>query len=230
MEITPLSKASSATAVRNELVAMIKAHRFPVGTKLPGEIRLAQSFGVSRPVVREALGGLRAAGLIESRAGAGTFVINDRIPDTGLSLLGTTNSAELHEVRTHLEVPGAGLAATRRSSEQLEKLRAIVEEGNEDDDIVEWVRGDLRFHITIAEMTGNTLHTRLISELRELQFEQSVQMARMMGGLGAPIAEHGAIFEAIRDGDAERASRAMTEHLDAIRERVQIAQSFQERS
>jgi DNA-binding FadR family transcriptional regulator len=195
---------------------------------LPGEIHLAEAFGVSRPVVREALGGLRAAGMIESRSGAGTFVTSDRAASAGLSLLGTTNSAELYEVRTHLEVPGAALAAARRSPAQLVALQQLVGSSSEDDDIVEWVRDDLRFHVAIAEMTGNSLHTRLVSELRELQFEQSVQMARRLGGLGAPIAEHGAIVDAICDGDAERAARAMTDHLTAIRERAEIAQGYDE--
>lgn len=107
-------------------------------------------------------------------------------------------------------------------------MQAIVEGSSQDDDIVEWVRDDLRFHVAIAEMTGNSLHAQLISELRELQFEQSVQMARRLGGLGAPIAEHGAILHAIRDGDPEAAARAMADHLAAIRERAQIAQSYEE--
>ncbi|WP_064745311.1 FadR/GntR family transcriptional regulator [Pseudonocardia acaciae] len=226
--IAPLSRTSSAVAVRDELAAMIRDGRFPVGSRLPGEIHLAEAFGVSRPVVREALGGLRAAGMIESRSGAGTFVIGRDRSDIGLSLLGTTNSAELHEVRMHLEVPGAALAASRRSDEQLARLREIADGSGEDDDVVEWVRADLRFHVLIAEMTGNSLHARLVGELRELQFEQSVQMARRLGGLGAPIREHGAIVEAIGDGDPERASRAMSEHLGAILDRAQIARSYQE--
>lgn len=250
MNITPLSRTSSATAVRDELVALIRGGRFPVGSRLPGEIHLAEAFGVSRPVVREALGGLRAAGMIESRSGAGTFVIGTGRVDVGLSLLGTTNSAELYEVRMHLEVPGAALAAARRSDAQLAQLQEIVQRDphrsgsnqqksahqappasqarkqRSDDDVVEWVRADLRFHVAIAEMTGNSLHARLIGELRELQFEQSVQMARRLGGLGAPTSEHGAIFEAIRDGDPERASRAMADHLTAIRDRAEIATGY----
>lgn len=224
MDITPLSRTSSATAVRDELLALVRSGRYPVGSRLPGELHLAEAFGVSRPVVREALGGLRAAGVIESRSGAGTFVTGDGRSDTGLSLLGRTNSAELHEVRMHLEVPGARLAAARRSAAQLAQLEEIAT--GDDTDVVEWVRADLRFHVLIAEMTGNGLHARLISELRELQFEQSVQMARRMGGLGAPISEHGAILAAIRDGDAERASRAMGEHLTAIRDRARIATGY----
>lgn len=228
MDITPLSRTSSATAVRDELVALIRGGRFPVGSRLPGEIHLAEAFGVSRPVVREALGGLRAAGMIESRSGAGTFVIGAGRADVGLSLLGTTNSAELYEVRMHLEVPGAALAAARRSDAQLDRLRELARGGtHQHDDVVEWVRADLRFHVAIAEMTGNSLHARLIGGLRELQFEQSVQMARRLGGLGAPTSEHGAIFEAIRDGDPGRASRAMADHLTAIRERAEIATGYQ---
>lgn len=228
VEITPLSRTSSATAVRDELVSLIRSGKFPVGSKLPGEIRLASDFGVSRPVVREALFGLRDAGMIETRSGAGTFVINERPSNVGLSLPGGTNSAEFYEVRMHLEVPGTALAAERGSAAQISELQAIVEGSSADDDVVAWVRDDLRFHVAIAEMTGNSLHARLVRELRELQFEQSVRMARRLGGLGAPISEHGAIFAAIRDGDPDAAARAMTNHLTAIRARAQIATAYEE--
>ncbi|GLE52334.1 FadR/GntR family transcriptional regulator [Mycobacterium montefiorense] len=225
----PILRTTSATAVRDELVTLIRSGHFPVGNRLPGEIALARSFGVSRPVLREALGGLRAAGMIESRSGAGTFVISATGTDAGLSLLGTTNSTEFFEVRSMLEVPGAGLAAQRRSTIQLDQLLELAATNSEDADVVTWVRNDLRFHTAIAEMTGNSLHVRLISQLRELQFEQTVQTARRLGGLGAPTAEHAAIVDAIAAADAEGAKAAMAAHLRAIQERAQIAQAYGER-
>ncbi|BBY24639.1 FadR/GntR family transcriptional regulator [Mycobacterium stomatepiae] len=225
----PIRRTTSATAVRDELVTLIRSGHFAVGNRLPGEIALARSFGVSRPVLREALGGLRAAGMIESRSGAGTFVTSATGTDAGLSLLGRTTSTEFFEVRSMLEVPGAGLAAQRRSTKQLDQLLELAATNSEDADVVTWVRNDLRFHTAIAEMTGNSLHVRLISQLRELQFEQTVKTARRLGGLGAPIAEHGAIVDAIAAADAEGAKTAMAAHLRAIQERAQIAQAYGER-
>src|SRR5262245_19736716 len=113
-----LTKASQA--VEAQLLALIQSGAIRVGEKLPGEITLAQEFGVSRTVVREALGALKALGLLSSRSGSGTFVIAVEPRGSPLSLADGYTSDELHELRMHLEIPGAGLAARRRTSDQLE--------------------------------------------------------------------------------------------------------------
>ena len=220
MSIQPVPRGSSANSVYQQLLALIQAGTFPVGSKLPPELELVRLFQVSRPVIREGLGGLRSAGLIESRAGAGTFVMAATPQTQGLTLLGKFGTADLHEVRHHLEVPGAGLAATRRSEAQLADMVELVERNRAERDVVHWVRDDLRFHVTLAEATGNALQVQLITDLRELQFEQTVTMARLLGGLAAPDLEHQAIVEAVGQQDELGARRAMTAHLNAIRDRV----------
>jgi GntR family transcriptional repressor for pyruvate dehydrogenase complex len=220
MSIQPIPRGSSADAVYQQLLALIQSGKFAVGSKLPTENELAQSFGVSRPVIREGFGGLRSAGLVESRAGAGTFVIAANPRSQGLILMGGYNTEELHEVRQHLEVPGAGLAALRRDEAQLAEMTELVERNRAERDVVNWVRDDLRFHVKLAEATGNALQVRLVTDLRELQFDQTVTMARLLGGLAAPDAEHQAIVDAVREKDEVGARRAMAAHLNAIRDRV----------
>jgi DNA-binding FadR family transcriptional regulator len=218
--IEPIARGSSVDAVRTQLVELIQNGEFAVGARLPSEHELARSFGVSRPVIRESLGGLRSAGLIESRAGAGTFVTARNPTTPGLLLLGRYDTNHLHEVRQHLEIPGAGLAALRRSESQLAELHEIVDRTRDEHDVVNWVRDDLEFHVAIAAATGNELQVRLVRDLRELQFEQTVAMARALGGLAAPDTEHGAIVAAIHERDAAGAERAMAAHLDGIQQRV----------
>jgi len=107
-EIPPRVRA--ADLIRDQLLELIRSGGLEPGTKLPGEHELARRFGVSRPVVREGLGALRAAGVVESRSGAGSYVKAAR-PESTLLLLGRYSPEQFHEVRCHLEVPGAGLAA-----------------------------------------------------------------------------------------------------------------------
>ena len=98
-----------------------------VGQKLPSETELARTLGVSRPAVREALGGLRAMGLVESIDGRGTYVNASAPSSRGPSLLDRYSTDKLHEVRSHVEIPGARLAARRRGPEQIARRRSIVE-------------------------------------------------------------------------------------------------------
>jgi len=214
-----ISRQTAAEAVRDQLLALIQAGTYPVDTKLPSEQELARSFGVSRPIVREALGTLRSAGVLESLSGSGSFVRATEPGKGGLLLLGHYSPDDLHEVRAHLEVPGAGLAAKRRTARQLAALEEIVKRHATRTDVVDWVQDDLAFHVALAEASGNELQAKLVAELRELQFEQTVVVARIAGGLEVPEAEHRAILDAVADQDAAGARKAMTAHLGAIRRR-----------
>ncbi len=170
--------------------------------------------------MREAIGALRAAGVLETRTGSGTFVLSAPPRPGPLRLLGRYAPADLHEVRMHLEIPGAGVAALRRSEEQLSALEQILARHAGRTTAAEWVEDDIAFHDTLAEATANPLHARLIAELRELQVEQSIVMAELRGSLGAPEDEHRAIVDAVRAQDAEGARAAMAAHLEAIRRRL----------
>ena len=220
--VRAVQRKSAAEMVRDELLRLVKEGVFAVGARIPTELELSRAFGVSRPVIREALGGLRMAGILQSNGGAGTVVV--ALPAVGLRLEGGYSSAELHEVRRHLEVPGAALAATRRRRDHLARLKEIVDRHANCETVEEWVKDDLAFHVTLAEATGNSLQTRLVAELRELQFEQTVVMAERLGGLAAPEQEHRAILNAIRRRDPKAAQEAMKAHLDAILQRSRDAE------
>lgn len=220
--VRQIQRPSAAESVRTQLLALIQSGALAVGDKLPSEHELARQFGVSRPIVREGLGALRAAGIIESRSGAGTFVTATEPTRSGLELLGRYAPEDLYEVRTHLEIPGAGLAAQRRTGEQLARLKEILGRHATHNDPLEWIEDDLAFHVLIAEATNNELQARLVRELRELQHDINLAVARMTD-LDAPLAEHRAIVEAIERRDAEAASAAMAAHLTAILDRTRTA-------
>ena len=115
--IKPSIKLSDQVA--SALEAEIRAGRIQAAEKLPTEAVLAQQFQVSRTVVREAISRLQASGLVETRHGIGTFVL-DTPSTTGLRIdpatIGTLRDLlAILELRISLEVESAGLAAQRRS-------------------------------------------------------------------------------------------------------------------
>jgi GntR family transcriptional regulator, transcriptional repressor for pyruvate dehydrogenase complex len=203
--------------VHAQLLRWIESGQLEVGSKLPSEHELAESFGVSRSVVREALRGLGTMGLVCPRNGRGTFVTSTRPVHGGVALLGRASTDELDEVRSHLELPGATLAARRRTPAQLVALGDIVEAQSQCTDPEEWVRLDAAFHIVIAEATRNRVQVQLVENLRELLVEQSIAVARVPGRLPAATEEHRAILAAVGSGDEAGARAAMARHLERIR-------------
>jgi GntR family transcriptional repressor for pyruvate dehydrogenase complex len=220
LKVRRIERASAPDAVRDQILELIQGGQLEVGAKLPSEQELARSFGVSRPVVREGLGRLRSIGVIESRSGSGSFVKSARIAPQGLLLAGGYTSDELHEIRAEIEVPGAALAATRRTEQQLAVLTEIVERHTHQPDAEDWVADDLNFHVALAEASRNSLRVRFVTELRELQSELSLTVARIQGGLAAPVEEHAAVVAAVRKRDPQAATVAMQAHLEGIRDRL----------
>ncbi len=181
-----------------------------MGEKLPSEHELARLLGVSRPVLREALGHMRALGLIVSKNGRGSFIASI---SRGPLLLGRYSLDELHELRSLLEVQSAVLAAKRRERRDVDRLQKSVDalercEGHE-----KWVKLDAAFHVALANATGNRLHAHLVEHLRGVLIEQSQVVSAVEGRIARANREHRSIYEAVRAGDAELAEQAMSAHL-----------------
>jgi DNA-binding FadR family transcriptional regulator len=192
---------------------LIRSGELGEGQRLPAEHRLAATYGVSRSVVREALGGLRSLGLIVSRVGSGSYVSRATDP----ILLGRYSAGELHEVRTHLEVSGAGLAAERASGAQRDRLRRLVAEMDACTGPRRWARLDSDFHVALAEATNNQVQVRLVTDLRHLLVEYSALANAMERGRRERAqAEHRRILDAVVAGDRDAARAAMALHLDRV--------------
>lgn len=212
--VQPLARQSAADLVRSHLIEMIESGCYKVNDRLPSENELSRSFGVSRPVVREALRSLNALGLTTSQTGRGTFVAADR-RNTPL-LLGHYSPHHLREVRSLLEVPSARFAALRRSKEDVERIGRTLEELGEAASPEAFHALDAQFHIQIAEASGNPLFSRLIEGLRAVLEEQSLAITGLEGRRARAMAEHHAVFEAIRRRDPQAAGEAMAAHLEAV--------------
>ncbi|GAA0517148.1 GntR family transcriptional regulator [Saccharopolyspora subtropica] len=198
-------------AVLAHLRGAIERGEYAIGDKLPAEASLSKEFEVSRSVVREALRGLQALGLTVSRTGKGTFVVSNEPVDN--PTFGPYSARDLLEVRRHVEVPAAGYAARRHTSDHLDVLTELLERMDRETDNTAWVALDSLFHITIAQASGNPVFGKVIEEIRDALARQSALLNQLGDRRPASNHEHRVLVEAISSGDENAATEAMTEHL-----------------
>jgi GntR family transcriptional regulator, transcriptional repressor for pyruvate dehydrogenase complex len=213
----------------------IHAQLLKPGAKLPTEAEIMKSYAVSRTVVREALSRLQAAGLVETRHGVGTFVLQPR-PGQGFGIdpadvATAADVIDVLELRISLETESAGLAAQRRSDAQLGEMRAALDafEANVGG-AGDAVSPDFRFHLAIANATGNRYFADIMSHLGATLIPRArIKSSRLAAEdlsqyLRRVNREHEEIYSAIARGDAESARAAMRIHLTNSRERLRRAQ------
>ena len=238
----PLRKRSTnlAQGVVDVLTQRILLGQLKPGEKLPSESTIVLEHGVSRTVVREAISKLQASGLVETRHGIGTFVLEPPAPSAPMGLDPATvvtmrDVLALLELRISLETEAAGLAAARRSDDQLAQLRAALDSfeacaraGQET------VAPDMAFHLLLAQASGNRYFHDILSHLGTNIIPRArLNSARIAQDdpaqyLERVIQEHEAIYGAIARGDAEGARGAMRTHLSNSRERLRRAQEASE--
>jgi DNA-binding FadR family transcriptional regulator len=130
--------------------------------------------------------------------------------------LGQYSARDLTEARPHIEVPAAGLAAQRRTEEELETLRHIVAAMTTETDPEAWVALDSSFHAAIARASGNKVFASVVTDIRGALAFQSETLNMVADRQHASDIEHQQILTAIEAGSAEAASKAMAEHLFAV--------------
>ena len=212
---SPLARLSAAEAVFNAIRGAIESGRLAVGDKLNPEAALAQEYGVSRSVIREALRSCNALGLTVTRTGRGTFVVADHVAND--LVLGQFSARDLNEARPHIEVPAAGLAAERRTAEDLDILRAMVASMAVETDPEAWVVLDSGFHAAIARASGNKVFESVVADIRDALTHQSETLNLVTEDRQhASNEEHQRILDAIESGSAPDASTAMSAHLRAV--------------
>lgn len=207
-------RVSAAEAVFKAIRAAIEGGELAIGTKLSSETALAQQYGVSRSVVREALRSCMALGLTSTQTGKGTFVVASRA--TGDLVLGQYSARSLMEARPHIEVPAAELAALRRTDDQLEQLRGIVDAMVHEDDPEIWVSLDASFHAAVARASGNGVFEQVVNDIRDAMAKQSETINLITGRQRQSDDEHLLILDAIAHGFATEAGHAMAVHLSAV--------------
>jgi GntR family transcriptional regulator, transcriptional repressor for pyruvate dehydrogenase complex len=223
-----------ATELRSQRVArvlceQIAHHNLQPGAKLPSEKALASHFGVSRPVVREAIAMLKADGIVETFQGSGAFVrkLEARPPD-GLDVLtrASVNSLlDLIAVRQVIEGEIAARAAAERSADQLAaidealaRLRRVQAAGESG------VAEDRAFHQAVANACGNAYWRKIVDALAP-SMEIAIGVTRLNEALrrdfGVEVEqEHAALRDAIAAGDSEAARAAAQRHMEHSAKRI----------
>lgn len=214
--------------VFGQLQERIVSGEFPSGSKLPGEHDLATLLGVSRPVVRDALGRLREVGLVYSRQGSGTFVRVFDAQRTSLGFSPVKSIADIqrcYEFRLTIEPDAAFFGALRRDETALRNIRAALAELREATrDQTHRSDVDFLFHRAVAESANNHYYTACLDALRQhIAVGMNLHGLSLMGPLvklEQVYEEHRDICEAIATGEAELARERMREHLEGSRNRL----------
>ncbi|MET3495993.1 DNA-binding FadR family transcriptional regulator [Variovorax boronicumulans] len=216
-----------------DLGEKIRSQSLRPGDKLPTESAIMQAYGVSRTVVREALSKLQAGGLVETLHGVGTFVLQPRPGgvfrlDPG-EIAASVDVLAVLELRISLETESAGLAASRRTDEQLMAMRQALDDFEHNVAVAgDTVAHDFRFHLQIAQSTGNPYFADIMRHLGTTIIPRTrISAIRIQDG-GAYLSrvnrEHEEIYAAIARRDPESARAAMRIHLTNSRERLRMAQ------
>lgn len=202
----------------------IREGRLKPGEQLLAERELALQFGVSRTAVREAVKTLSEKGLVEAYSGRGTFVTSGRSQSMRHSLDSFMKSGDLQsstyvaEMREILEPEFTALAAVRIGEQHLGMMReavAVMDRSLEQPDA--YIEADLDFHLALAEAAGNPLILSLLDSLVGVLREQRMGIFAVAGGPDRGQAHHKLILQAIEQGSASKARKAMRDHLEQVR-------------
>jgi GntR family transcriptional regulator, transcriptional repressor for pyruvate dehydrogenase complex len=218
--VVPMNRDRLYEQVAQQIQELIVVSRWPAGQKIPAERDLGERFGVSRPVIREALRALAERGLVSIRPGRGIFVTDldvDALKEPMKLMFQRRNFSyeNLVETRRVLEVEIAGLAAGRAEPDQVDKMRAAIDEMDATiGESEEFIKADHAFHVALAEATQNPLLPMLIDSVGELVRETR----RLVIGVGGSQTRgqyyHRRLLDAVERRDAAAARKTMGEHLN----------------
>jgi GntR family transcriptional repressor for pyruvate dehydrogenase complex len=217
-----------SSEVAKALLDAVFSGQITPGTRMPSERQLAESFGVGRFVVREALKSLGLLGLLEVRQGDGTYVkspdssLLPRVVEWGL-LVGEQRTSDLVETRQHLEPITARLAAERRSDDDLAQIRAHLHGMRDAGDNALFVDADVAFHLSIAAATGNTVLSNMLASISSLLNVWIRNVVDAAESTEPSYLEHVPIFEAIDARNPAAAGEAMRAHMEGAACRLNAA-------
>lgn len=205
----------------------IKSGEYSAGEQLPPERELAQKLGISRNLLREAIGALEALGVIEvkkrlgifvSDVGFQEFVENNRF----IPLWSSDLIPQFFEMRLTIDVKAAQLAALRRDETELQKMReCLYELANVDISTPEGKKAHAHYefvlHNLVVAAAHNTIFSRIFeglmmvmernTEILHIDLTKDVEWADMV------VEHHRGIVNAIEDRNADRAGKIMERHL-----------------
>jgi len=223
--LKPIKKESVRIQVFRQLRDQVLRRNWLPGSKIPSEHELSRTMQVSRVSIREGIQHLVSLGIFETRHGEGTFVselkgeifFNSLIP---LLALDETDVFHVLEYRLIVEKGTAPLAAERATEQDLADLERVYDKMVQyRDDVAEFAKADLEFHLVLAKATGNSVLIKVNNVLRTVL---SISMENIVSALGMEdgLHYHRLLIDAVKARDEKGAERLMEEHLLRTIERL----------
>lgn len=217
MSLQAAQRSSLVTQVIEQLQEQVGSGTWRVDERIPPENTLAETLGVGRNTVREAVRALCHTGLLECRQGDGTYVrATSELSGAMRRRLSSAELVETLEVRQGLEVTAAGLAAGRRTDDDLAALSAALRARDDawaSGDTTAFVDADMAFHVAVVHAAHNSV-------LSELYTDFSEALRASIAATGSPLKNtyigHSEIAEAIAAGDAEAAEHHTRSCITAL--------------
>lgn len=206
------------------LLEMVTRQTLVAGDPFPVEREIAAAYSVGRSTVREALRILESQGVITATTG-GSFTVSEAAQPLHRSLRlvmaldARPSIADLFELRRILDCAAAELAANRRQPRDVEQLQTALDSMTsalDAGDAERFIDSDLRFHIAIADATGNNMVRHTLDAIRDVLRDALLEIFKIPESAERAIGEHRAILAAIRAGDATEARTAARIHLDRV--------------
>ncbi len=214
--------------ITEQLLEMISEGTVTTGDQLPSERDLAESFGVSRTVVREALAVLQEYGVVEIRPGSGVYVREGSeklVENLGtMRLVSRTEILALLEVRILVESGAAALAAERATPADIREIElAYADMENQVKAGELAAEEDFRFHAALARATHNPILLRVLNTISDMTrkglFRSRADSLQVPGKPLVVLDEHHRILEAVRKHKPNLARQALINHLENVRVR-----------
>lgn len=224
-----MARKRMSDAIVADFLLQIGAGDIPEGSPMPTEATLRADYGVSRSVVREAIGALAAKGFIRVSQGS-TSTVSPRnqwhvLDPVFLELnSGTEYFTHLQQARELLEPQIAGLAATNALRDDLTELEALQRELDVVTDPATHAKLDIAFHQAIAAATKNPVVASLHEMISGLGYRSRTQSAIVPGAVDRARFWHHRILESLVAQDVSGAESAMRLHLRQVRDELTLAE------
>jgi GntR family transcriptional regulator, transcriptional repressor for pyruvate dehydrogenase complex len=226
MQIEPVHRTSVVQSAISKIKELIDEEYFNYGEKLPPERELAKLLGISLPSLREALRALSVLGIAEMRPGSGTYLRSSMSdwssdPFSLLFNLSRPLHIDLFEARMGIEGIIADLAAKKRTEEDLQAMETALQKMRTHvEDKKEYIKYEIEFHQAIIRAAKNTILKDFMEKMYKVLYESRKRTVEQLKDVyRESYLEHYQIYRHIKEGDPERAKKAMVDNLTEVEER-----------
>ena len=216
----PIDSSSLVDKVEANLVGLLKERKLKLGDSIPKELELAETLGVSRTVIREALLRLRVMGLIESKKKKGSVITSPDLfgvmsKSLNPYILDQETLKEIFEIRLVLEVGMADFIIERVTKQDIEDLKEIVaNEPTASENFSFQIEHEIKFHGRLYEITNNTTLKKFQKMLLPVfDYVHSSGLLEKHAVIKKYVSHKG-LVDIIEHGSAEMLRNAMRNHLE----------------